>query len=158
MLKVEFDSQAGFKALVAAKDIPCGSHLSDMIGDQVVSESRYDTIHIGENKHLVISNEMLYTNHCCRKPNAAFDFKSQPWRLISVKDIRAGQWVTYDYATTEYISGRAFDCQCTSGDCRGRFDGFHALSTEEKCDMIRLDKISPVVLKLHEENNKREGK
>ena len=154
MLKVEYDAAAGFKALVAAQDIPTGSQLSDMAGDEVLPESRYDTIHVGDQQHLVISNEMVYTNHCCRTPNAEFDFQSQPWRLVSTKKIRAGEWVTFDYATTEYISGRAFDCKC-AGDCRGRFDGFYALSAQEKGEMIQRGKISPVVLKLHEENKEK---
>ena len=154
LLKVEHDTKAGFEALVAAQDIPSGTLLGSISGEKIVAESQYNTVHIGEYQHLVLNDELVYTNHCCRVPNARFVFTTQPWTFVALKDIRAGEWVTYDYATTEYVSGRSFECTCaaaTQGQCRGRFDGFKGLSTNEKKEMIDGGKISPVVLKLHKD-------
>uniref|UniRef100_A0A7M5VFP7 Uncharacterized protein n=1 Tax=Clytia hemisphaerica TaxID=252671 RepID=A0A7M5VFP7_9CNID len=150
LLKVEYVEKAGFKALMAACDIKAGTKLIDLSGDtEILRESAWNTIHITEKEHLVITTKLLYTNHCCRTPNAEFEFNTQPWLLVATRDIRKNEWVTYDYATTEYVSGRAFDCQCSSGKCRGSFNGFSALSDDEKRDMIEKKKISPVVLALH---------
>ena len=153
LLKVEFVEKAGFKALMAACDIKAGTDLIDLSGDtEIIPESAWNTIHISEKEHLVITTKLLYTNHCCTNPNAEFVFDTQPWKLVATRDIRKDEWVTYDYATTEYVSGRAFDCKCGGESCRGSFNGFSALSDDEKRDMIERKKISPVVLALHMKN------
>ena len=151
MLKVDTDS-TGFSALVAATDIPSGTRMIRIEDNKKLAESTWATIHISRNEHILVENKLLYTNHCCREPNARFDFSEAPWMLVSVKDIKKDEWITYDYCTTEYISGRAFDCKCGGKLCRGNYAGFKSLSTDEKELLLKEQKVSPVVKMLHEEN------
>ncbi len=57
-------------------------------------------------------------NHSC-DPNTAF----AGLNLVAVRDIRAGEELTVDYATFYDRHMTPFDCTCGSASCRGRIVG-----------------------------------
>ena len=59
--------------------------------------------------------------HSC-DPNIFLDM-SELW-LWALKDIKKGDQLTMDYATTEDTLMRQFACQCGSFDCRGWITGY----------------------------------
>jgi hypothetical protein len=60
-----------------------------------------------------------YVNHSCA-PNAGL---SGQIGLIAMRDIRAGEEVTYDYAMSDGSPYDEFDCCCGAEQCRGRVTG-----------------------------------
>jgi hypothetical protein len=60
-----------------------------------------------------------YVNHSCA-PNAGL---SGQIGLVALRDIPAGEEVTYDYAMSDGSSYDEFDCCCGAPECRGRVSG-----------------------------------
>lgn len=58
-------------------------------------------------------------NHSC-DPNLGF---SGQIGLIAMRDISAGEELTFDYAMSDGESYDEFDCHCGSSKCRGRVTG-----------------------------------
>ncbi len=60
-----------------------------------------------------------YVNHSCN-PNAGL---SGQIGLVAMRDIAAGEEVTYDYAMSDGSPYDEFACGCGSHECRGRVSG-----------------------------------
>lgn len=60
-----------------------------------------------------------YVNHSC-DPNA---WVSGQISLLARRDIRAGEEITFDYATTDASDYDTFECHCGSALCRGMVTG-----------------------------------
>lgn len=60
-----------------------------------------------------------YVNHSC-SPNAGL---SGQIALVAMREIRAGEEVTYDYAMSDGSSYDEFECRCGSVQCRGHVSG-----------------------------------
>jgi hypothetical protein len=73
-----------------------------------------------------------YLNHACQ-PNAAVVGRG----LIALRDIAAGEEVTFDYNRNEYEIAEPFACHC--GACGGRtIRGFKHLSAEEQARLLPI--------------------
>lgn len=71
-------------------------------------------------------------NHSC-DPNCYVDFRSLC--LVALKDIAAGEELTFDYNASEYDlvdQGCAFLCCCGAANCVGHLRGFKYLSSEQR--------------------------
>jgi hypothetical protein len=60
-----------------------------------------------------------YVNHSCT-PNSGL---SGQIALVAMRDIEAGEEITYDYAMSDGSNYDEFDCGCGSTHCRGRVSG-----------------------------------
>lgn len=60
-----------------------------------------------------------YVNHSC-SPNAGL---SGQISLVAMRDIRAGEELTYDYAMSDGSDYDEFDCSCGAPECRGHVGG-----------------------------------
>jgi hypothetical protein len=60
-----------------------------------------------------------FINHSC-EPNCGFTDDST---LVAMRDIAAGESVTFDYAMSDTNSFIAFECRCETPLCRGRMSG-----------------------------------
>lgn len=70
-----------------------------------------------------------YVNHCC-EPNAAF---TGDLDLVALRDIEAGEEITWDYSTAIDEAGFAgFPCACGAPGCRGRVRSFRDLPEETR--------------------------
>lgn len=60
-----------------------------------------------------------YMNHSC-DPNTWFEADGS---MTALRDIRPGEEITYDYATSEARAGFELNCRCGSPLCRGTVRG-----------------------------------
>lgn len=77
-----------------------------------------------------------FLNHAC-DPNAGIAGRT----LVALRNIEAGDQLTFDYTTTEADMAEPFDCRCGSGSCIGRVRGFAHLSDELKRQ--RAGRVAP---------------
>ncbi|MDD5369257.1 MAG: SET domain-containing protein-lysine N-methyltransferase [Anaerolineaceae bacterium] len=88
-------------------------------------------------KTVLLQTPECYINHSC-DPNC-YTHTQGSWRyLIALREIRAGEEVTYDYAinnSTEYVG----ECRCGSQRCRGTLHGdFFQLPRETQIAYLPL--------------------
>lgn len=94
-------------------------------GDELIylpqTVRRY-SLQVEESQYLVSLTDCEpadYVNHCC-EPNAGL---SGQITLVAMRDIRAGEEITYDYATSDGSAYDEFSCSCGSVQCRGHVSG-----------------------------------
>lgn len=101
-----------------------------MWGGEVVPQESFDTlpdrlrrlsIQVEEGLFLVALNEgpADYVNHSC-DPNGGL---SGQIGLVAMRDIAAGEEITFDYATSDSTDYDEFTCECGSPNCRGVIRG-----------------------------------
>lgn len=86
-----------------------------------------------------------FMNHSCN-PNCFVEIdksgikksgKSARTRVRALRDIKAGEELTYHYATTDFDDRyEHFRCNCHSPICTGFFDGFRYLSEERQKELL----------------------
>jgi hypothetical protein len=81
---------------------------------------------ITEHQALTLSTEerdqllpVDFINHSC-EPNCGF---TDATTLVAMRDIKAGESVTFDYAMSDTNSFITFNCHCGSPICRARMSG-----------------------------------
>lgn len=85
------------------------------------SVRRY-SLQVEENQYLVSLSDCEppdFVNHSC-DPNAGL---SGQIALVAMRDIEAGEDISYDYAMSDGSAYDEFDCGCGSTECRGRVTG-----------------------------------
>jgi hypothetical protein len=108
--------RAGEMLLVWGGDVVTGEQLSWM------SEEKHRlAVQIEENLYLVTPNEgpADWVNHSC-DPNAGLVGQIV---LVALRDIRAGEEICFDYATSDGSPYDEFECGCDSSKCRGHVTG-----------------------------------
>ena len=94
-------------------------------GDELQSlpaDVRRYSLQVEENHYLVSLSDCEppdFVNHCCT-PNAGLAGQIS---LVAMRDIQAGEEVTYDYAMSDGSSYDEFPCGCGSRHCRGQVSG-----------------------------------
>ncbi len=89
---------------------------------RAMSEEKFRlALQIEEDLYLLTTNEgpADWVNHSC-SPNAGLCGQVV---LVAMRDIRAGDEVTFDYATSDGSPYDEFDCGCGARGCRGRVTG-----------------------------------
>lgn len=124
------------KALLAAQNIKKGATVLKLAFDSVKkgAEASQVSMQIGEDafidsKHLKLSD---FINHSCN-PNLKVDYETM--NFVSLRDIKIGEELCFNYLTTEYDMLRDyldFDCKCGSQSCVGRIRGFKFLSPQQQ--------------------------
>src|ERR1051326_686974 len=128
--KLEVVLANGRKGLFAVGPIDKGEILIDLKGERTLSSPTKRSLQIGEGKHAFGSEETVgYLNHSC-DPNVFLDFSCLCVRAL--KDIRAGDEVTINYAATEYEMHDSFPCDCGSPACPNTIKGFKFLTREQQ--------------------------
>jgi uncharacterized protein len=95
-----------------------------------------------------------YVNHSC-EPNCRLDFRpTGRVFLVTLRDVTAGEDLTFDYATTTTHAGTAafpgwrFTCRCGSVFCRGEVAAAEDLPIERLRYYARVGALAPHVLQL----------
>lgn len=130
----------GIYRAVARQNIPAGELVLLINGTLVDRPSRW-TIQIGARRHITARDlplkEMLrrypwrFTNHSC-DPNSCVVGR----RLVALRDIRAGEEISFNYNTTEYELAEPFSCHCGSPRCAGTIRGFRYLTQAERESLL----------------------
>lgn len=129
--------EAAQRRLVAVQPIASGRVIFTLVGRETRVATRY-SIQVGPEMHLdsddlatdgerVRDRYWMYLNHSC-EPSAWV----RGLEVIALRDIAAGEGVTFDYNATEWEMAEAFDCHCGATSCVGRVAGYKHLDTGER--------------------------
>jgi hypothetical protein len=95
-----------------------------------------------------------YVNHSC-EPNCRLDFRPDGRVfLVALRDIAAGEELSFDYATTTTLAGIAafpgwrFACLCGAPGCRGEVSCAEELPPERRAFYEQVDALAPHVRKV----------
>lgn len=99
--------------VMAGETVVCGRAIAEVDGPTRMS------VALGWDRHVEMDAPATLLNHGC-KPNlgvrenafSAYDF-------IALREIAAGEEVTFDYAMTEYELAKPLRCACGAADCAG---------------------------------------
>lgn len=119
----------GFKGLFALEPIPQGELLAFFTG-KLIDTEQLEALPPAQQVHILQVDENLYLepfqseeahlfNHSCQ-PNAWFEGAVT---VVARRDIRAGEEVTFDYATCDGSPYDEFVCLCGSDLCRKTITG-----------------------------------
>ncbi|QDZ08061.1 SET domain-containing protein [Sphingomonas panacisoli] len=84
-------------------------------------------------------------NHSCA-PNAGLRFADNGVFLVAIREIAAGEEITWDYSTTLAQSNWHMICQCRAPDCRRVIGNFATLSAERQ-EWFRAENLVPPYLR-----------
>lgn len=118
-------------------------------------ENSSDPLLIGEDLYLDLDELSRTFNHSCN-PNT---YVRGRCALVALRKIRAGEEITYDYATTMIDGERikalghpVWSCRCKCGErnCTGRIDQFQRLPARRRAYYIKNRYAPDFVLKKFE--------
>ncbi len=110
-------STAGL-GLFAGQDIPKGKCVIEYVGRTISKEEEYTSkskylFSVNNNKTIdgkPSINKAGYINHCC-KPNCEPEIRGGRIFIFSLKEIRKGEELSYDYGK-EYCLDHCMPCRC----------------------------------------------
>ena len=119
----------GHHRLVATRDFEIEDHILRLRGEIIEYPSRF-SVQIGPGQHMEVPADVQvkqpldryrwrFLNHSC-EPNAKFENRN----LVTIREIKASEQITFDYNTTEYDLATPFECHCKSDSCCGLVRGF----------------------------------
>ncbi len=80
--------------------------------------------------HLRMDEPFEVVNHSC-DPNCGIKVNQfEGYNLVAMRDIEAGEEITFDYCMTEWVIGAFTACHCQSEHCREMIYGGSRLSAE----------------------------
>lgn len=123
-----FEIKVGIHGVGAfiTKDIKKDSILFQMNGEVINSPTR-TSVQIADNKH--IEDPLAgHINHSCT-PNARVNRKTRSFE--SIRDITAGEEITFDYSQNEDQLAEPFTCACCGRKVAGKCASISARSATE---------------------------
>lgn len=132
------------KSLFAAQKIPKGEIILAFERHFTGTRTR-TSMQIDENLHQESTGPNMaenLINHSC-DPNAFIEFSDLTLRALHT--ILAGEEITFNYCTTEWVSAAPFQCKCGSKNCIGYYSGFSFLSKEQQKEIEPF--VSPYIKK-----------
>ncbi|HEV7684421.1 MAG TPA: SET domain-containing protein [Pyrinomonadaceae bacterium] len=134
---IEVQNNDGFKGVFAKEAISRDSIIFRLKGTISKTPTKY-TIELGNSQHLKfpairkpkddIDYCWQYLNHCC-EPNGHMNTTERTFRAL--RDIAAGEEITFNYLTTESEMAVPFNCRCGSPNCFGLIQGRNFLTPAE---------------------------
>lgn len=123
------------KGLFADEDIKKDEKILTFPG-KIAPKEKVDEVdlQIGLNKFIKPPKNSIdrFINHSC-EPNSYVKKIKESFFLISLKDIKKGEEIMFDYDTTDYDNERfRFFCSCKSRNCRKTIRGFKYLNQKQK--------------------------
>jgi len=126
MLKVE-DGAAYGSRVVTTEPIAAGALVQRIENPERLATPTYRTIQVDEHTHVDGLGALAYLNHSCA-PNIVVD--TERLEVRALRDIDAGEELTFFYPSTEWEMDRPFACLCGAPGCIGRVSGARFLPTE----------------------------
>ena len=122
-------------ALFALQSFQPGEMIAEFWAGTIAAEPTYLTVQVDVGKHITLQPEFLqYINHSCA-PNVFFD--TSLMKVVALKEIAAGEELTFFYPSTEWKMTQSFRCYCGNANCLGEIKGA-AFLTEETWKQYRL--------------------
>ena len=139
MLEVKQTPNMG-RGVFATTEIPQGTCLVVCQGWLAPADALNDDWHamqVGPDSWLCSAGDNLddCINHSC-DPNAGF-VTGEPI-LFALRDIAAGEQITWDYSTSISEPGWTLDCLCGAPGCRTVIRSWHELTDVERLRLTRI--------------------
>lgn len=106
-----------FHTLRASLPFACGALLIDLSHAETLAEPNYASIDLHD--HHVLHPLARFINHSCA-PTTFVDVTRQA--IMALRNIQAGEEITFNYLSTERRIVSPFDCNCGSTACVGRVE------------------------------------
>jgi len=140
--RVEITEGAVGKLIVAVGDFPAGTTMTESVcsAAEVLSAPTMYTVQVAPGKHVDVKTPLMYTAHSCA-PSGKIVVSEQAtggWtvQVESTRDLSKGEWVTFDYNSTEWDMQSPFDCACGAPSCRKSIKGAKYLSKEDAAALL----------------------
>ncbi|MBN8675805.1 MAG: SET domain-containing protein-lysine N-methyltransferase [Chitinophagales bacterium] len=115
-------------ALFALQSFQPGEVIAEFWAGTIAAEPTYLTVQVDVGKHITLQPEFLqYINHSC-DPNVFFD--TTLMQLVALRELKAGDEMTFFYPSTEWKMTQSFNCYCGSSNCLGDIRGASYLSED----------------------------
>lgn len=114
----------------------------DFAASQANGARECDALQIGPDTYLDLDPPGVFVNHSCG-PNCAV---ADGPRLISLRHIRAGEELRYDYSTTMDEDHWTMRCLCGARSCRKNIRDFKTLPKQQKLNYIRQDAVPGYII------------
>jgi SET domain len=120
------NTQTGQNWLCSNVDFTPETVIHPFAAKEISAVPTYLTVQVDDNKHITLSPDFLKNiNHSC-SPNALFDTATM--QLVCIRDIHAGDEITFFYPSSEWEMTQSFSCHCGTKACLGQIDGAYHLS------------------------------
>lgn len=131
---VSAEVEPRLKLNLVARDAICrGDAVVQCSADNIIGRRTWRTIQIGPGRHL--RNQYIdYIDHHC-EPNTVFDIERLA--LMAIRDVAAGESVTFFYPGSEVELSRPFPCECGSSSCIGPIQGAFYLAHNQMRRALR---------------------
>ena len=123
---VEEDGHKG-KHVVTERAIRSGEVVLEVVGYHGVAIANRFTVQAGVGTHLAGIGPLTFMNHSC-VPNVIIN--TPDMTVMAMRDIAAGEELTFFYPSTEWHMAEPFDCHCGAASCIGRVAGADSLSDD----------------------------
>ena len=119
--EIRKDRETGQQVLFALRSFRKGELISPMGSAFTTDKPSYLTVQTGNKTHIALHPYFLqYINHGC-DPNCFFD--TSLMQVTALKDIAAGEELTFFYPSTEWEMDSPFQCYCNKPCCVGFISG-----------------------------------
>lgn len=118
------DHSSGYGVL-ALRSFEAGELIA-VISGEIIPEILQHTLQISEGKHLLDLYFTGYLLHSC-SPNISVDMENMT--VTALEDIPANSFLYMDYAQTEEVLYKQFQCGCGTEACRGWITGSRETAT-----------------------------
>lgn len=93
------------------------SHVVEDFEKLTKEQQSFECDFLGDGRTVLMQPPERYINHSC-DPNTYVQTVSGTRTLFAMRDIKAGEEITYDYAINGYYDGDVPKCACGSPKCR----------------------------------------
>jgi uncharacterized protein len=134
------------KSVFAHRDIARGEYIVEFRGKRYTREEYKQKLNPSNNHFLQVDSDVFlgptrtadnYINHSC-DPNCGIRIEGCHVNLYSIRDIREGEEISFDYSTSMDEDFWEMDCHCGSTSCRGRVRDFKYLPTDVRERYMQL--------------------
>eukprot|EP00456_Euglypha_rotunda_P068817 TRINITY_DN6027_c0_g1_i1.p1 TRINITY_DN6027_c0_g1~~TRINITY_DN6027_c0_g1_i1.p1 ORF type:complete len:164 (-),score=7.78 TRINITY_DN6027_c0_g1_i1:34-525(-) len=148
---VEARKTDGMLGVFAKSRIPTGTCLLAIPTTKLLPKADRYSIQVTAAGHTPTDSMQwaMYLNHNC-DPNVALKYPTgktpSEFYIVSSRDIKADEQLTFNYLTTEYDMVESFQCRCGASKCLGKISGFKNLTSEQQQAMKPY--ISPYLVSM----------
>ncbi len=120
------------KGVFTTTDIAAGSILAKISGTKINFEDSNNlekesySLQVDLDSYIVPHYPFFLLNHSCN-PNCGINHNQE---LVTIKDIKKGQELTWDYSTSMLERRWTMQCNCKSNNCRKMITDFDLLPVE----------------------------
>ncbi len=144
LLKVEFGNEEFSSKLTVLKPFKRGESICRATQATFHAQKRWTSVQVDVDSHIELNSELVYMNHSC-DPSVRIDCSTIT--IVALKDLQAGDEVTFFYPSTEWEMAQPFECWCKSPFCLGLVRGAKFIPK----DQLQHYPIEKHIMKLFEE-------